>query len=212
MKFNMVVAGVGGQGTIIAAHIIADAAIACGLRARVGETFGAAMRGGAVASHVRLGDVVAPLVPPASASIILAFEPLEGLRVILPYLAPGGVVVSNTRPVYPVDVSTGAASYPDLSEITETVRRLSGSPRFLDATALALEAGDSRTTNVVMLGALSATGLLPVRPEVLRDTVAARVPPKTLDANMRAFALGQTAIAEAATTEAALAEPRVGAP
>ena len=194
MKFNMIVAGVGGQGTIIASHMLADAAIRSGLRARVGETFGAAMRGGAVASHVRLGDVVAPLVPGASASLVLAVEPLEGLRVAVPYLAPGGLVISNTRPLYPVDVNTGAATYPSLAQIQDAVRRLQGLPYFFDATALALEAGDARTTNVVMLGALLATDLLPVTAEVLRETILSRVPPKTRQANARALALGEEAM------------------
>lgn len=197
MSFDLIVAGVGGQGSILVSHIIAEAAI-CGneaVRVRVGETFGAAMRGGAVASHVRIGnDVHGPLVGEGGADVILALEPLEGLRVAIKHMKRGGVAVVNTRPWYPVDVSIGLARYPELREIEDALTELGAESYLLDATGLALEAGSEKSTNVVLLGALSARGALPVSDESLTCTIEARVPKKARQANMRAFELGREAM------------------
>ena len=125
MSFDLVVAGVGGQGSILLSHIVADAAIRCdsSTRVRVGETFGAAMRGGSVASHVRIGkDVYGPLVSKAGADVVLAMEPLEGLRVSIDFLKRGGVAILNTRPWYPVDVISGYASILTLKRLKRTKR------------------------------------------------------------------------------------------
>jgi len=197
MSFDLIVAGVGGQGSILVSHIIAEAAI-CGneaVRVRVGETFGAAMRGGAVASHVRIGNGVhGPLVGEGGADVILALEPLEGLRVAIKHMKRGGVAVVNTRPWYPVDVSIGLARYPELREIEDALTELGAESYLLDATGLALEAGSEKSTNVVLLGALSARGALPVSDESLTCTIGARVPKKARQANMRAFELGREAM------------------
>src|SRR3990170_1844510 len=97
---NLIVAGVGGQGSVLASHIVADAAVRAGLKARVGETFGAAMRGGAVSSHIRIGeDVQGPLVAEDKLDILIALEPLEGLRIGVKYLSPTGIAILNTKAV-----------------------------------------------------------------------------------------------------------------
>lgn len=208
MSFELIVAGVGGQGSILLSHIIADAAIRSdpSVRVRVGETFGAAMRGGAVASHVRIGrDVFGPLVGRGRADVVLALEPLEGLRVSVDYLRPGGIAILNSRPWYPVDVNTGNARYPELSEIEAGIASLGAAVYLLDAIGLALEAGNAKAMNVAMLGALAATGRLPVGREHLIATVSERVPAKALDVNLRAFELGESAMESllaAATTRA----------
>ncbi|MEW6229913.1 MAG: indolepyruvate oxidoreductase subunit beta [Bacillota bacterium] len=197
MSFDLIVAGVGGQGSILLSHIIADAAIRgdSSVRVRVGETFGAAMRGGAVASHVRIGsDVFGPLVSRGSADVILALEPLEGLRVSVDFLRRGGMAILNTRPWYPVDVNIGNARYPELAEIRAGIESLGAAVYMLDATGLALEAGNAKAMNVAMLGALSATGRLPVGRDDIVATVQGRVPPKALDVNMKAFELGRAAM------------------
>jgi indolepyruvate ferredoxin oxidoreductase beta subunit len=194
-ELNLVIAGVGGQGSILASHIVAMAAIREGLRARVGETFGAAMRGGAVASHVRIGpDVNAPLVAKDGAEIVLALEPLEGLRNVVKFLKEGGTLIANTRPWYPVDVAIGRAKYPSAEEIRGAVERLGGRMVEIEATSLAQEAGNVRTVNVVMLGALAATGKLPFPIDTLKEVIKENVPPKTIDVNLRAFDLGFKAI------------------
>lgn len=192
---DLIIAGVGGQGSVLASHILAIAAIRDGLRARVGETFGAAMRGGAVASHVRMGkEVHAPLIPEDGAEVVLALEPLEGLRNAVKFLAPGGLLLTNTRAWMPVDVNIGRATYPDIEAIRGAVQRLGGKIIEIDATSLAQQAGDVRTMNVVMLGALAGTGKLPISVGALKKVVQENVPPKTIEANLRAFKLGLDAV------------------
>jgi len=191
LELNLIIAGVGGQGSVLASHIVGTAAIREGLRARVGETFGAAMRGGAVASHVRVGKgVFAPLVPKDGAEIVLALEPLEGLRNAVKFLAKGGLLLTNTHAWMPVDVNIGRAGYPSLEAIKGAVEKLGAEVVAIDATSLAQQAGNVRTLNVVMLGALAGTGKLPVSVETLKEIVRENVPPKTIEANLRAFELG----------------------
>ncbi|MEM3723091.1 MAG: indolepyruvate ferredoxin oxidoreductase subunit beta [Candidatus Hadarchaeales archaeon] len=190
-EINLIVAGVGGQGSILASHIIAMAALKEGLRARVGETFGAAMRGGAVASHVRIGkEVASPLVPKGGADVILALEPLEGLRTAVNFLKNGGLLITNVHPWLPVDVNIGRARYPTMEEIKEGVKKLGGRVIELDGTAIAQQAGNVRAMNSAMLGALAATGMLPFSVEALKEAVKENVPPKTIDVNLKAFDLG----------------------
>lgn len=204
MNINLIVAGVGGQGSILASHIIAEAAIlgaekggAAGVpgnfQVRVGETFGAAMRGGAVASHVRIGDVHGPLVGKGQADMILALEPLEGLRIGIEYVKPGGVAILNNDPFHPVDVKIGAARYPSLAEISQGLTELGSVVAVLEATKLALEAGTAKAMNVVMLGAAYASGLFPFSEQVMLEALRGRVPPKFLDVNLKAFSLGKEA-------------------
>jgi indolepyruvate ferredoxin oxidoreductase beta subunit len=203
MNLNLIVAGVGGQGSILASHIIAEAAIlgapARGkagdgaFNVRVGETFGAAMRGGAVASHVRIGDVHGPLVGKGQADLILALEPLEGLRIGVEYAKAGGVTILNTDPFHPVDVKIGAARYPAMAEIVKALKDLGSTVTVLDATKIALEAGTAKAMNVVMLGAAFASGLFPFSGEIMIDAIRARVPQKFLDVNLKAFSLGKAA-------------------
>ncbi|HPU62498.1 MAG TPA: indolepyruvate ferredoxin oxidoreductase subunit beta [Bacillota bacterium] len=204
MSFDLVVAGVGGQGSILLSHIVADAAIRCdsSTRVRVGETFGAAMRGGSVASHVRIGkDVYGPLVGKAGADVVLAMEPLEGLRVSIDFLKRGGVAILNTRPWYPVDVNIGVCKYPEVEAIEEGLSGLGADAYLLDATEVAIEAGHAKAANVVMLGALSSLGTLPVDEECLLAAVRDRVPQKALDVNLKAFELGKKAMKELMDTK-----------
>jgi indolepyruvate ferredoxin oxidoreductase beta subunit len=209
MTINLIVAGVGGQGSILASHIIAEAAIlaAAGKGAaargtagdggtfnvRVGETFGAAMRGGAVASHVRFGDVLGPLVGAGQADLILALEPLEGLRIGVEYAKAGGIAILNSDPFHPVDVKIGAARYPSMVEIVDALKELGSTVIVLDATKLAHEAGTAKAMNVVMLGAAFASGLFPFGGETMVEAIRGRVPQKFLDVNLKAFALGKEA-------------------
>ena len=188
---DLIIAGVGGQGSILASHLVAMAAIRDGLRVRVGETFGAAMRGGSVASHVRIGkEVYAPLVPKDGADVVLALEPLEGLRNVVKYMRKGGLLLTNTRAWTPVDVSTGRAEYPDMRAIEEAAKKLGGKVISIDATSLAQQAGNIRTMNVVMLAALAGTGKLPVSTKSLKQVIRENVPRGTEEVNMRAFELG----------------------
>jgi indolepyruvate ferredoxin oxidoreductase beta subunit len=200
MSINIIVAGVGGQGSILASHILAEAAILAGSRSagggkanvRVGETFGAAMRGGAVASHVRFGEGVhGPLVSRGEADLIIALEPLEGLRIAVEYIKRGGIAILNDERIPPVDVKIGAVRYPDMGEIRAAVEELGASLRVVAGNRLAEQAGTARALNIVMLGAAFQSGLLPFGEEILLEAIRRRVPARFLEANLQAFKLGK---------------------
>jgi indolepyruvate ferredoxin oxidoreductase beta subunit len=187
MEINLIVAGVGGQGSVLASHIVAMAAIKEGLHARVGETFGAAMRGGAVASHVRLGKkIYSPLVPKDGADLVLALEPLEGIRNSVRYLRKGGLLLTNTRAWSPTDVNIGLAEYPDTKTIEGAIKKLGGRAVSIDATSLAQKAGN--------VGALAGTGKLPMSVESIKQVIRENVPKGTEEVNLRAFELGLKAV------------------
>ena len=202
--FNMIIAGIGGQGSILASHIFADAAIRASVangdndvKVRLGETFGAAMRGGAVASHVKIGsDVFSPLVPEDKADVILGLEPLEALRVGVKYIAPGGMVIMNIRKYESVDVKTGQAEYPSISDIVSSFKKLNAKVITLDATEIAITAGTAKVMNVVMLGALAACPKNPVPRKILEEVIKDRVPSKTIEVNLKAFELGFNTVSE----------------
>ncbi len=190
-EFNLIVTGVGGQGSVLASHIVAEAAVKRGFRVRVGETFGAAQRGGKVHSHVRIGDEIhGPLCPSRSLDVLLGLEPNETLRLALKYANEETLIITNTRPVPSMDANIGADSYPDVPLLIEALRRLSENVVSFDATELAVEAGNERTMNVVLLGTLAASGRLPFGKESLREAVLIRVPPRTVEVNEAAFNLG----------------------
>jgi indolepyruvate ferredoxin oxidoreductase beta subunit len=195
MEVNLIVAGVGGQGSVLASHIVAMTAIKEGLSARVGETFGAAMRGGAVASHVRLGKkIYSPLVSKDGADLVLALEPLEGIRNSVRYLRKGGLLLTNTRAWSPTDVNIGLAEYPNTKTIERAIKNLGGKAVSIDATSLAQKAGNVRAMNVVMLGALAGTGKLPLSVESIKQVIRENVPKGTEEVNLRAFDLGLNAV------------------
>ncbi len=202
--FNLIITGVGGQGSILASHIFADAAIrnsvANGdndIKVRLGETFGAAMRGGSVTSHIKIGsDVYSPLVPEDKADVILGLEPLETLRVGLKYLAPGGMAIMNIRKYKSVDVKTGQAEYPSISNIIDYFKKLNANVITLDATEIAIKTGTAKAMNVVMLGALASLPTNPVPRRILEEVIKDRVPPKTIEVNLKAFELGFNKVSE----------------
>jgi len=204
IMFNMIIAGVGGQGTILASHIFADAAIRASvingdndMKVRLGETFGAAMRGGAVASHIKIGsDVYSPLVPEDKADVILGLEPLETLRVGVNYIAPGGMVIMNIWKYESIDIKTGQAEYPSISDITDSFKKLNADVITLDATEIAIKVGTSKAMNVVMLGALASLPTNPVPRKILEEVIKDRVPPKTIEVNLKAFELGFNKVSE----------------
>lgn len=202
MERNVIVAGIGGQGSILASHLIAEATIKTHddkYNIRVGETFGAAQRGGAVASHVRIGEkVYSPLVGKGKADLILALEPLEGLRVGVPYLSSEGVVIINTKEQIPVDVKVGAVEYPALDDIVASMDEIGDKVVAINGSSIASEAGSSKVLSVVMLGAAFASGLIPVDEAVMLDVIARKVPPKTVEMNMKAFEMGKEAYYAAA--------------
>ncbi len=193
---NVVVAGVGGQGSILASHLLAEAALKDGREVKLAETFGAATRGGSVMAHVRVGEVWSPMMMEDEADAVISMEPLEALRVGIKFLKPGGWVLLNTRPWYPVDVAVGRVQYPSTESIVDNLKKLDARVLPIDATELALQAGNSRAANTVMLGGLFVLGVLDISEASLFDAMAERWPDRLVEINHKAYNLGYRAVAE----------------
>ncbi|RJS75737.1 indolepyruvate ferredoxin oxidoreductase subunit beta [Methanophagales archaeon] len=185
---DIVVVGVGGQGVILLSNMIGKAAVKAGYSVRGAETHGMAQRGGSVVNHIRLGCEFGPMVPVGGADVLLAFEPAEALR-HAHFLSRDGIVLVNINPILPTTVTTGKARYPALAEILTPLQGLCADIKSIDATELAFKAGNPRTMNVVMLGALSK--FIPLREEELIKSLSDSVPAKFLEVNRRAFELGK---------------------
>jgi len=184
---NLLISGVGGQGVILASYVLSQAAMAEGYDIKQSEVHGMSMRGGSVTSHLRFGDKVwSPLITPGTADILLSFESLEALRYVH-WLRPGGLVVYNPLHVNPSPVAAGLAEYP--ANIDERIKAAWPRVQAVDANALAEEAGTLKAVNVVMLGAVSCS--LPFAAETFETIIRRVVPPKTVEANLKAFELGR---------------------
>jgi indolepyruvate ferredoxin oxidoreductase, beta subunit len=185
---NILVAGVGGQGVIVAAAIIAEAALLHGgLEVKLSETHGMSQRGGSVQSQVRLGrHVVAPVISPGEVDYLLAFEAAEGLR-LAPSLVDGGVAIVNTQQIVPPLASLGEHSYPH-----DAIERMAARGLrvvALDGNAIAEGVGSVKVAGVVLLGALSTR--LAFTAETWERAIAGTVGPAWLDTNLAAFAAGR---------------------
>ena len=191
---NVMLTGVGGQGTVLAAKVLAQAAQAKGWHVRTAETIGMAQRGGSVVSHVRMGDngeeVHSPLIARGTADVIVAFEPAEAARV-LPYLAPTGVLVSATSAVQPVTAALSPDPYRGASVIKNLFEAFASAPERLVIVpdeALLKKVGNRRALNTVLLASAVATGRLPLTVDDLRAAVEACVKPAFVDLNLKAIA------------------------
>ncbi len=188
MEFNILICGVGGQGTILASYVLGNAALKDGHKVRLGEIHGMAQRGGSVVSHVRMGDeVYGTVIPEGKADIIVAFEPLEALR-NLSYLKNGGKTILNTEQINPISVSLGESEYPPLDEILSNLSE-KGKVYHFNATEIAKKVGNQVTMNMVMMGALSLLET-PIKNETLLETIVS-VLSKKAEINMKAFEAGR---------------------
>ena len=186
---QIVIVGVGGQGTLLASRILGRIAIAEGLDAKVSEVHGMSQRGGSVITHVRIAEggekVYSPLVEQKGADVIVAFERLEALRA-LPYLKEGGSIVLNDQKILPMPVITGAMEYP-----ADALERVKASANVIavDALGAARACGTGKAANIVLLRVLSR--LLPYSVERWEEAIRACVKPAFLDANLKAFETGR---------------------
>jgi len=189
---DIIIAGVGGQGNVLASQIYAAAAVEAGLKVAVGETYGAAQRGGSVVSHLRISEdcKYGPLIPRGRAEAIVGLEPLEALRVLLEYGNCQTMVVTNDRLNYPLGVLTGGDEYPSLERLTEAMRRTARKVCVLPATEMAKEAGNAVAANVVLTGALAAAGVAPIPMGTFRRVIEMRFGGETRMLNLKAFELG----------------------
>ncbi len=197
--YNLIFAGVGGQGNVIASKLTALAAVDAGLKVTVGETFGASQRGGTVMSHVRVfqGDKpVGPLIPRGRAHLIIGFEPLDTLRILLAYGSKHTKVIVNDRPVYPLNVLAGDAEYPGVDKMISVMSEMVEDLKVVKATDLAFQAGSALATNIVMVGALAGLNCLAIPTGKFEAVIANFFKPQFKDMNMRAFRLGMKAVRE----------------
>ncbi len=179
---NIMIVGVGGQGTLLASKIMGDLYVSEGYDVKVSEVHGMSQRGGSVVTYVRYGENVAsPIIDLGQADIILSFEKLEALR-WLPYLKKGGLVITNTGEIPPMPVITGAASYPD--KIEEKIENAGAKLVCVDATSIAKKAGIERAVNVALIGVFAKhSGIgLDKWEESLKNCVKAQFLEKNLDA------------------------------
>lgn len=183
---NILIVGVGGQGTLLASKLMGKCFVDQGYDVKVSEVHGMSQRGGSVVTYVRYGDkVYSSLIEKGEADIIISFEQLEAAR-WLPFLKPGGVLISNTQQIDPMPVIMGKATYPD--NVLDKIREKGVQVIALDAKSLALEAGTVKATNIVLLGA--AAKFLGFDRELWLDIIRTTVPPKTVAVNEKAFDLG----------------------
>jgi len=188
---DIMVVGVGGQGVIVAAAVIADTAMLHGgLQVKLSETRGMSQRGGSVSSHIRIGrTVVAPSISPGEVDYLLAFEQAEGLR-LAPSVVPGGVAIVNTQQIVPPLASQGEFAYP--FDAAERMTAAAGQHvTVVDGNAIAQEVGDLKVAGVVLVGALSTH--LPFAVETWKKALARNVPASWLEMNLAAFAAGRLA-------------------
>lgn len=188
MKYDIIVAGVGGQGTLSVSSIIASAAMSEGLSVKQSEVHGMSQRGGGVVTNLRLSDkpIASDLIARGTASMILSIEPLEGLR-YLPYLAPDGTLISSTNPVINIP------DYPELNALLERIRELPHSV-LVNGEKIARHSGSIRATNMVMVGA--ASRMLPVQPETIERFIQKSFGGKgerVVETNIKAFRAGREA-------------------
>ena len=182
---NILIAGVGGQGTLLASRVLGQYAMFSGKDCKLSEIHGMSQRGGSVVTHVRIGDkVYSPVVWEGGADVVIAFETLEAARV-KHYLKADGVLLVNEEKILPMPCITGAAKYPD--GLREKLEKEKGA-HFIPAQAWAVEAGSAKATNIVMLGALCK--LCGLDKEIMTQAVAACVPAKFAALNLTAFSLG----------------------
>ncbi len=187
---NIAITGVGGQGVLTLAEILAKAALKSGFNVRVGEIHGMAQRGGHVVCTIRIGkNAKGPIIDPGSAHLLVGFEPIETLREIQ-LVKQGGCVIMSSHIQYPVAVSMGQADYPDHEKIIKSMQKYTEKIVEFDALELAAKAGSTHALNMVMLGAIVGTGLVPITEEAAIDVVREAFPKKFEKINITATKLG----------------------
>lgn len=193
---NLEIVGVGGQGILTSSQAIGKAALKKGLDVFMSEVHGMAQRGGVVVTTVKIADkVYSPLLGEGEADVILSFEPIEAYRAI-DKASKDTWIVTNTSAQVPFTVSVGKEEYPDLDELFESLNKETDRLIKIDAEKLAKEAGAAITQNIVMVGALTATGALPLSKEEMLQSIRDNVPKKFVEINEKAFELGYGSVRE----------------
>jgi indolepyruvate ferredoxin oxidoreductase beta subunit len=196
--YNIIMTGVGGQGNVMASRVLANMLSMKGYWITIGETFGASQRGGSVMSHIRVSaaSTWSPQIPRGKAHVVIALEPMEAIRIMMTYGNREVNVLTNTRPIHPVSVIAGEQNYPDLESIKKTLDSLSSHVWLIDATDEAMKLGNPILSNIIMIGAISGLGLLPVGLEDFITVIRETFPEKLLNVNRQAFEIGRGKVAK----------------
>ena len=194
--YNLIITGVGGQGNVLASRMVGDMLLQLGLFVTIGEIFGASQRGGSVMSHIRIsaGSYFSPQIPRGMAHMVVALEPTEAIRVLKDYGNPHIKVISNTRPIHSIGVISGEQAYPSREDIENWIGELSQRAWFINATDGAMRLGNPIFGNIIAVGALSATGVLPLDRKIFRNVLLKKMTPHKAEQNIAAFDMGVSMI------------------
>ncbi len=199
-QVNFLLAGVGGQGTILASDVLVNVGLAAGFHAKQAEVHGMSQRGGSVTSHVRWGrEIFSPLIGLGEVDVLLAFEKLEALRSVK-WMRPGAMALINMQAILPLGVISGEQTYPTDDSLRQVFSQLTSNVAYINGEKIAGELGNVKVTNVVLVGALSAlleNGILDVGeipPEAWLKVITGRVPPQHVELNRMAFISGRQAV------------------
>ena len=186
---RLVIVAVGGQGNLLASSVLGEAAMLSGIPLHMSEIHGMAQRGGVVESSLVFGDARSTIISDGEADILVGFEPAETLRAIGKCNA-NTVVITNLAPLMPFTVNIGQGVYPDLKQLQELIRRKTAKLIAFNAAALAKEAGNPLSVNMVLLGALTQTDVLPVSVDMVKEAMKTKTKRAFLESNLKAFDLG----------------------
>jgi indolepyruvate ferredoxin oxidoreductase beta subunit len=194
---RLVIVAVGGQGNLLASSVLGEAALLSGVPLHMSEIHGMAQRGGVVESALVFGDANSTIISDGEADVLVGFEPAETLRALNKCNATT-VVITNLAPLMPFTVNIGKGVYPDLAELQELIRAKTNKIIAFNAAALAKKAGNVLAVNMVLLGALMQTGVLPFAAGTVKEAMKRKTKKNFLDSNLKAFDLGYAEAAKAA--------------
>lgn len=199
--YNLIITGVGGQGNVLASKIVGNMLVEKGFQVTIGETFGSSQRGGSVMSHLRVSTaaMLSPQIPKGKAHLIMSLEPTEAIRVLNDYGNPDVKLITNTRPVHSVGVIGGKDSYPSMDALKQWAAKLTAAAWFIDATDEAIKLGNPILGNVLLVGALSAVGDLPLDREMFGEVIARTMSKDKVGLNLQAFDMGLALVKDIST-------------
>jgi indolepyruvate ferredoxin oxidoreductase, beta subunit len=192
---RLIIVAVGGQGNLLASHVLGEAALLSGIPVRMSEIHGMAQRGGVVESSIVFGDADSTIISDGEADVVVGFEPAETLRAIN-RCRPDTTVITNLSPLTPFTVAIGQGVYPNLGKLQSLIREKVETLIAFDATARAKEAGNVLSVNMVLLGTLIQTGILPLTGESIKETIRTKTKKAFAETNLRAFDLGASVATE----------------
>ncbi len=196
---SMIIIGVAGQGNVVTSHLVSNALVEEGYLVTFGQSYPAQQRGGSVINYVRVSKdrQCSPIVPEGRADVIVGMEPVEAMRMLTRYGNPDVVTMVNPRPLQPMDIAGQKGGYPDLDKLLEAIREMSAKTYVVPATDEAQKLGNAIMANVVLVGALVGTGILPLDRAAMEPVIRERFP-KVFEINMAAFDRGMELVATGA--------------